>query len=125
MLFRVHEAETFNAQQIDLAFGIDSVFGKGLPFISRLNAKKANRFAENIIYENQNMYKHIKGVKGTDAHGLLEQVGTTGVFIPKDGLVNFEWFMHHMTEEKDFIAAPDQHVSRGSFIMGMLGAMLE
>lgn len=113
----VHEVEIFNAQQINLALGID------LPFFEKLNMKKANRWAKRFVEENK--IPHIKGVKGSDAHELVEQVGTTGIFIPKDGPVCFEWLKSHLIDKKDFVQAPDQYVSRWSFIQGMAHSLFK
>jgi len=101
--------EVFNAQQKDIALGID------FWFLDRINAGKNNKKAKKFAQEN-GLEK--KATKNSDAHSLLEQVGVVGNFIPNQYVDSWEGIRYAFNNKK-FITSKNQEVSRISFVNGM------
>jgi hypothetical protein len=71
LCYLVDEIEVCNGQCIDLAFGFDILF------LKRLNMKKANILARELIKQYNK-----KGIAASDTHFELDQIKTSGIYLP-------------------------------------------
>jgi len=91
----VDEAETFNAQCIDLI----------PPLICM---KEANKKAKELASQ----YKNIEGIASSDAHYNISPIGTSGIYIPNQDL-SIEAIMHYI-KSKNF-ERHEQYVDSWTF----------
>jgi len=100
------EIEIFNGHCIDLFPWFD-----GLPIFNRLNMAKANKLAEFLITKLPNK----KGTASSDAHNELEQVHTSGIYLPDEHLC-FDAIKEYIkTKNFEVHKGP---ISRWSFLKG-------
>ncbi len=94
----VDEVEAFNGQNINL-----------IPNIAWMN--QANEKAKKLIAE----YGHFKGTASSDTHSRLEQLKTSGIYIPEENL-SIEAIKHHIRTGN--FERFEQYVTPVSFLMG-------
>ena len=104
------EVEVFNGQNIHLL----PVFSWLVPV---LNAKKANQRAKEDIEPSpgEHPYPNLKGFAASDTHSRLEQVHTSGIYLPED-TISLEALTYYL-QTKDF-ERHEQDISRTSFLLG-------